>query len=176
MSMLAGIRQLGSTVLLILLAAITGLGCVSSSHLGDTSGDLEVRVDQLETSQVKAAAQLGKITAEMDSLTKGQLISVLDFIERVEIHHMDEDLQDATKINPLYLGKVRKLKRVVIATPWPTPLKGKAEVLKARLTELETALLSDDLMASRKAVRKVHEGYHPLLDAGWKLLETEPPG
>lgn len=138
--------------------------------------DLEERVKLLETSRNEMAAQLRIATVELDSLNKGQLVAILDFIDRADIHHMDDNLQEATRINRLYVGAVIKLRRALVATSWPAPLKGEAEAFKVTLAELETALTKADLTVSRKASRKAHLSYHALVDKGWKLVAGEPIG
>ncbi len=168
MSIIARLRNLSSAFLLIPLVTVI-VGCANSG-----SSDLEERVKLLEMSQAETAAQLRKVTVELESLNKGMLVAALQVIDSAGLHEMDEDLQKATEINPRYLGTIRKVKRVVIGTAWPTPLKDKVEAFKITLIEIETALTDNDLTASREATRKLHLTYHPLVDAWWKIVAGQP--
>lgn len=164
---LARIRNSGLAVGVVFLIAATSVACARGGS------DLEERMKLLETSQNEMAAQLRTVTVEMDALTKGQLIAVLDLIDRADIHHIDDDLQEASQINPLYLGTVRKVKRAVTGTLWPTLLETEAEAFKTDLMEFEAALTDANLTASREAVRKAHLSYHALVDKGWKVVAGE---
>lgn len=154
--------------LLLLLTPFVFTSIISCSS--GSSHDLDARVKQLEDSQSRSIAQLQKVSAEMDSLNKGQLIAILDLLERSELHVMDEELQKATQINPRYLGTIRKLRRAVVGSSWPAPLREKAEEFKGALKELEMALTINDLTATRQSLRRSHLVYHQLTDAGWKMI------
>lgn len=164
MSIFHRLKILSTSLLLMPLVLTTFIACSGGSN------DLDVRVKQLEDTQSQSSAQLQKVSAEMDSLNKGQLIAILDLLERSELHIMDEDLQKATQINPRYVGTVRKVRRTVAGASWPMPLKEKSEEFKGALNELEMALTINDLTASRQALRRGHIVYHQLLDAGWKMI------
>ncbi len=161
------VKTLASHLVLIPLVAIALIACTGSA-------DLEVRVKLLESSQNETAAQLRRVAAELDSSNKTQLIGVLDLIDRAGLHQMNEDLQKNIQVNPRYLGTVRNLRRAVVGTSWPVPLKGKAELLKEALTEGERSLSGTDIVAIREAIFKVHLAYHPLVDTGWKIIAGEP--
>lgn len=147
-------------VLLLPLLFLALLSCAGSNS------DLDARVKQLEDSQ----SRFQIVTADMDSLKKGQLISIIDLIERAEIHKMDEEIQKAVQIDPIYVGNIRRLKRAVTGASWPVPLREKAGEFKEALNELEMALTINDLATSRQALRRCHLAYHPLIDAGWKMI------
>ena len=167
---LAQVRSSGLVVGIVFLAATTFIACARGGS------DLEERVKLLETSRNEMAAQLRIATVELDSLNKGQLIPILDFIDRADLHNMNDNLQKATRINRLYVGTVIKVRRVVVATSWPAPLKGEAEAFKVTLAELERTLTKADLTESRKTVYEAHSSYHALVDKGWKLVAGEPNG
>lgn len=145
---------------LLLLLFTTFISCASGNS------DLDARLKQLEDSQSRMLI----VTAELDSIKKGQLIAIIDLIERAEIHRMDEEIQKATQIDPRYVGNIRRLKRAVTGTSWPVPLREKAGEFKEALNELEMALTINDLAATRQALRRCHLAYHPLIDAGWKMI------
>ena len=111
-------RNSGQVVGIVFLVVPTFVACTRGG------GDLEERVKLLETSRNEMAAQQRIATVELDSLNKGQLVTILDLIDRADIHHMDENLQEATRINRLYVGAVIKLRRAIVAISWPAPLKG----------------------------------------------------
>ena len=164
MSISHRLKLLSPLLLLMPLVLMTYIACSGGSS------DLDMRVKQIEDSQSQSTAQLQRLSAEMDSLNKGQLIAILDLLERSELHIMDEEIQKTTQLNPRYLGTIRKLRRAVVGTSWPASLREKAEEFKGALNELEMALTINDVTETRQALRRGHIVYHQLLDSGWKLI------
>lgn len=153
------------------------LGLVVSACGGS---DLNPRVEQVEASQSEIAGQLQQANTELEelrnALTRAQLMAALDIIDSTGFHGMDEDLQQASEINPRYLGQVRKAQRVVAGTSWPAEIEDKVAEFSAALDDFETALEGNDLAAAKAAATRAHAAQHDLSNAAWPLVGGETSG
>lgn len=100
---------------------------------------------------------------------KAQLMAVTFQLDKSGFHDLDESLAAGTMV-PGGLGSVRRARIALMATDWPDELRPMAMELAGHMTELESALRAEDVVAAAPEARAVHDVGHDLSSAVYGYL------
>ncbi len=106
-----------------------------------------------------------------EQLTRVSTRFALRVLELVDFHRMDEELAQG-KLDPKFVGPVRR--SVPMASPelFPQPLKPRASSLKDSLSALEAALVRNDVVSAKAHSHEAHEKYHELQHEAGNWLQA----
>lgn len=144
---------------LSVLAAFLLAACAGAPATPSATVDLEARVSALEE-------QLAELSAASDE--HGAAVSEPEFqiavaqyvMDAAGFHAMDESLNATQTVDPAYLGTVNRVRKVVVAVPWPEDLHEQSGSFVTLLEEFAAALEADNGPEAAALATELHEVQH----------------
>ena len=95
------------------------------------------------------------------SLSRISALFSMRALEFVSFHEMDDEFNEG-RLDPRYLPSVRRSVELTSPELFPAGLRGLASTLQGHLSNLEAALMQNDLENARSESQLAHESYHTL--------------
>jgi DNA repair ATPase RecN len=97
------------------------------------------------------------------------------FLDSTGFHGMAETLADTKTIDPTYLSKVTRVKKVLDQTAWPAELNEQSHAFSVSLESFAAALEADDVDKAVEISETVHDAQHELSHSIDHWMETAQP-
>jgi len=121
------------------------------------------------------AADQAALDAVKDQATKAQILAAETVFRVDAMHELDDQVGEATEIDPDWQGRVTRMRRASASVAWPADLKDKAATELAALQKLETDLKNEDLAAAKADVGAAHDSWHELDYDAYAYIAGETP-
>jgi hypothetical protein len=158
-------RLKGVLVSAVLVATLGLLAAACDDDAETNSNAQQSDVDALETRVDEVSANLQSTEEMYAVLTLGTL----------ELHGMDEGLNDTGTIESSYAPNTRTAVRVLALTDWSDTLQPDATAVHDSAVELLQALEAEDVEAAKTAATELHEGAHEFTDKVWSEIAADLP-
>jgi outer membrane murein-binding lipoprotein Lpp len=167
------IRRWMGVLILALLAAACGPANSAPGTGQPGAADLASRLDELQTRVEQLSAQVAALSSQAETARAAEAqaddpfaVSVAQyFLDTAGFHAIAESLSETRQVDPAYLSAVERVRRVLVATPWPEPLSQQAGDFVALLERFAAALKADDGAGAADLAEQVHAAQHELSHA-----------
>lgn len=123
-----------------------------------------------------AQVEQEQFDALKEQVTKTSILTAMTVFRVDAMHQLDEDVSEATEIDPEWEGRVTRMKRATASVDWPADMREKADALLDHLTELETALKDGDLDGVKTHAPEAHDAWHDLDHDAYPYIAGESHG
>src|SRR6266540_3428333 len=93
-----------------------------------------------------------------------------------EMHELDDQIGEASEIDPDWQGRVTRMRRATASVVWPDEMKDKAATLVEKLTSLEAALTDENLDDAKTLAPEAHDAWHELDHDAYPHIAGEDSG
>ncbi len=129
--------------------------------------------DDVETDNNAQQSDVDTLTARVD---RNEMLFAYISIGGIELHAIDETLNDGGAIEESYVPEVRKFVRLMRLTEWDSELAEEAETVRQSGISLLAALQDADVEAAQPLATDVHEGSHDFMEKVFgHIAEDLPP-
>lgn len=116
-------------------------------------------------------AELRRLVQGVDvAAQRAQVIAVVNQLNGVDLHELDEGLDAGKPIPPTALGQVRRARTSVQAINWPATARSTVNRLADEMTKLETALRDENADRAKEPAHNSHDLAHDLSDLAFSWL------
>jgi hypothetical protein len=120
------------------------------------------------------SAQLDEIQATLDELvadsTRSHVLATMTAFRVEDMHALDEQVQQASEIEPGWAAAIGRLHHAVAGTSWPDELAETAGTLEENLAAAEAAAEADDLAEFKTATVLAHDAWHELEHSAYAYI------
>lgn len=144
-----------------LLAFVTGALFIAACGDDDDTGDAQAQVEQAALDAVQVQA------------TKAQILAALTLFRVDAMHELDDQVSEASEIDPDWQGRVTRMRRATASVVWPDDMKDMAATLLEKLTSLEAALTDENLDDAKTLAPEAHDAWHELDHDAYSYIAGE---
>jgi hypothetical protein len=139
------VRAIAAVAVLAFAAGALFIAACSDDDAGDVS-----------------AADQAALDAVKEQATKAQILATLTVFRVDAMHELDDQISEASEVDPGWLGRVTRMRRATASVVWPADMKDMAATLLEKLTSLETALKDENLEDAKTFAPESHDAWHEL--------------
>jgi hypothetical protein len=163
------LARLKYVLLAVAFAGVAGaLGVFTAACDDDAESDSSAQQSDV------AALQQQVDTLKADLQSTEELYAVLT-LGTLELHGMDEGLNETGTIESSYVPNTRTAVRVLALTDWSDTLQADADAVHDTAVELLQALEAEDVEAAKAASTELHDSAHEFTDAVWGEIAADLP-
>jgi hypothetical protein len=117
--------------------------------------------------------------ASREELQKTQVISAMIGYRVEGLHEIDNAAQEATAIDPVWNGKITRMRQVTAGVDWPDEFADTAATLESELGMTSEAIDAEDLRGVKEHIVLAHAAWHGFEEQAYAFIageDTAPSG